>query len=197
VANNPERIRKVIAKYKLNLDPNDPTLPKSSNRQQTFINRRRDIANLLQLQINGLLWAATGVDQYYPKNYEHAQIDLDADDHFHELTPDVSLQDVLSFDILDAGMLAAHVPTILINEPILVSNGLNSDIRYNFFYPRWAYDQYRQLLNERSAAYGWKYVDLWNLVPMDQFTNSGVHLTPYGESLLAAKTATAIQETCK
>ncbi len=197
VANNPERIREVIAKYHLNLDPKDPALPRPSNWEQTFVSRRRQIANLFQLQIDGLLWAATGVDQYYPKNYEHAQIDLDADNRFHELTQDVSLQDVLSFDILDAGMSAAHVPTILVNEPILVSNGLNSDIRYNFFYPRWAYDEYRQLLNERSAANGWKYVDLWNLVPMDQFTNSGVHMTLYGESLLADKVAAAIQQTCK
>jgi hypothetical protein len=168
-----------------------------SERNQTFLSRRREIANLLQLQIDGLLWAATGIDQYYPKNYEHAQIDLDDDNRFHEMTPDVSLRDVLSFDILDAGMTAAHVPTILVNEPILVSNGRNSDIRYNFFYPRWAYDEYRQILGERATANGWNYLDLWDLVPMDQFTNSSVHLTPSGESLLADKVSAAIEQACK
>lgn len=195
--NNPQATREVIAKYRLNLDPNDQALHVPSSWEQTFVSRRREVADLIRLQIYGALWAATGVDQYYPTTYKPAEIDLEADNTFHEMTPDVSLQDNLSFDILDAGMSAAGVPTILVNEPILVSNGLNSDIRYNFFYPRWAYDEYRRLLGERSAAHGWIYLDAWDLVPMTEFTNSGVHLTPYGESLLTNKVSVAIQEACK
>ena len=108
-----------------------------------------------------------------------------------------SLQDALAFDVLEAGMSAASVPTLLVNEPILISNGANSDIRYNFFYPRWAYDEYRQLLVERSAEHGWNYLDFWDLAPMQEFTNSGVHLTPKGEAMLTNKIAEAIQTTCK
>jgi hypothetical protein len=197
VANNPERIREIIAKYKLNLDPDDPALRYPTNWDETFVNRRRHLADLLRLQINGLLWAATGIDQYYPEDYERAQIDLDADEKFHEFTPDVSLSDVLSFEILDAGMSAANVPTLLINEPILISNGRNSDIRYNFFYPRWAYDEYRTLLAERAKQNNWNYLDTWDLVPMQEFTNSGVHMTPYGESLLATQVAQQIPIICK
>jgi hypothetical protein len=197
VMNNPEAIRDVIAKYNLSLDPNDPALHTPSNWEQTLVSRRRAVADLIRLQIYGAMWAATGVDQYYPENYERAQIDLEADDTFHEMTSDVSLEDVLSFEILDAGMSAANVPTILVNEPILVSNGANSHIRYNFFYPRWAYDEYRQLLSQRSAANGWTYLDVWDLVPVNEFTNSGVHLTPYGESLLTNEVARSIQEACK
>jgi hypothetical protein len=197
VANNPESIRKIIAKYKLNLDPNDPQLNQSSSWDQTFVSRRRHIADLVRLQVNGLLWAATGIDQYYPKNYEHAQIDLEDDQKFHDLTPDVNLHETLSFDILDAGMSAANIPTLLVNESILISNGRNSDIRYNFFYPRWAYDQYRNLLSERAQQNHWKYLDTWNLVPMQEFTNSGVHMTPYGESLLTEQVAQEIQMICK
>ncbi len=197
VMNNPDAIREVIARYNLSLDPNDPALNTPSNWEQTLVSRRRAVADLIRLQIYGAMWAATGVDQYYPENYERAQIDLEADDTFHEMTQDVSLQDVLAFEILDAGMSAANVPTILVNEPILVSNGANSDIRYNFFYPRWAYDEYRRLLSERSAANGWTYLDVWDLVPINEFTNSGVHLTPYGESLLTNEVAGAIQEACK
>ena len=197
VMNNPQAIREVIAKYNLNLDPNDQALHVPSNWEQTLVRRRRAVADLIRLQIYGALWAATGIDQYYPETYERAQIDLEADNTFHEMLQDVSLQDVLSFDILDAGMSATNVPTILVNEPILVSNGLNSDIRYNFFYPRWAYDEYRQLLSGRSTANGWIYLDVWDLVPVNEFTNSGVHLTPYGESLLANEVYIAIQEACK
>jgi hypothetical protein len=139
------------------------------------------------------LWASTGIDQIYPADYEHAQIDLEASDDFHKLK---SLDGTLALDVLDAGM-STSIPTLLVNEPMMISNGLNSDIRYNFFYPRWAYDQYRALLAEHAAEKNWNYLDLWDLVPMDEFTNSGVHLTPYGESLLTSKVAEAIQTDCK
>ncbi len=197
VANNPDRIREIITKYKLNLDPNDSALIQPTQWDQTFVGQRRELSDLLRLQMYGFLWASTGVDQYYPKNYEHAQIDLEADNKFHNLKPSDSLQDALAFDILDAGMSAANVPTLLVNEPILISNGKNSDIRYNFFYPRWAYDEYRRLLEERAQQKHWNYLDTWNVVPMQEFTNSGVHMTPYGESLLTRQVASQIQNSCK
>jgi hypothetical protein len=80
---------------------------------------------------------------------------------------------------------------------MLISNGLNSHIRYNFFYPRWAYDEYRQLLAEHAAARNWHYLDLWDLVPMQEFTNSAIHLTPEGEAMLANEIAQAIQSNCQ
>src|SRR5215213_3046222 len=39
VANNPDRIRAIIARYKLSLDPNDPALDEASQRNQTFVGR--------------------------------------------------------------------------------------------------------------------------------------------------------------
>jgi hypothetical protein len=193
VANNAERVRGLIAKYKLLADPNDQALINASKWDQTFVNQRRAVADLLRLQIDGALWASTGIDQVYPKKYERAQTDLAADEDFHELT---SLHDALAFDVLDAGMSTSPL-TLLVNEPILISNGLNSDIRYNFFYPRWAYDEYRQTLAEHAAARHWQYLDLWDLVSSDQFTNSAIHLTPAAETLLANKIAEAIQTNCK
>lgn len=192
VANNPERVGELIAKYGLDADPNDEVLVHASKWDQTFMSRRRAIADLLRLQIFGAMWAATGIDQYYPESYERAQIDLEASDDFHKLK---SLQNALAWDVLHAGVSA--VPnTILVNEPILISNGLNSDIRYNFFYPRWAYDEYRVLLSEFAAERTQPYLDLWDIAPIEEFTNSGVHLTPAGEALLADKIAQAIQTTC-
>jgi len=87
--------------------------------------------------------------------------------------------------------------TLLVNEPMLISDGINSNIRYNFFYPRWAYDEYRQQLAEHAAARNWRYLDLWDLVPAVEFTNSAIHLTPAGETLLANTIAAAIQTECK
>ena len=86
---------------------------------------------------------------------------------------------------------------ILVNEPMLVSDGENNDIRYNFFYPRWAYDEYRAALSEHAAARDWNYLDLWDLVPADEFTNSAIHLTPAGETLLSERIAEAIQASCQ
>jgi hypothetical protein len=199
VANNPERVRQLIMDYKLSMNPNDPALVNASKWDQTFVSRRRALADLLRLQIYGALWAATGIDQFYPEDYERAQIDLEPDAEFHGLTSlqDASLLDALAFDVLDAGMSAGPVPTILINEPMLISNGLNSDIRYNFFYPRWAYDEYRQLLDEHAAARNWYYLDLWDLVPAQEFTNSAIHLTPKGEAMLAGEIMKAIQTLCQ
>ncbi len=199
VANNATLVRELIKRYRLSANPNDPELVNPSKWDQTFVGQRRAVANFLRLQLYGALWSATGIDQVYPKDYVHAQIDLDPSDEFHGLTSvdRASLQDALAFDVLEAGLSASSVPTLLINEPTLISNGANSDIRYNFFYPRWAYDEYRQLMSERSTEHGWNYFDLWNLVPMQEFTNSGVHLTPKGEAMLTDKVAEAIQATCK
>jgi hypothetical protein len=197
VANSPERVKQLITKYQLPLDPNDPAVNHPTSWDQTFTSRRKDIANLIRLQLYGALWSATGVDQFYPENYERAQTDFAADDTFHEIKPTDSLQDQLSLEILDAGLNATDLPMILVNEPILVSDGVNSDIRYNFFYPRWAYDQYRVMLAEYTSSRNQPYLDLWDLVPMEEFTNSGVHLTPYGESLLAEQVGEAIQDYCE
>jgi hypothetical protein len=194
VANNAERIRQLIADYQLALDPNDPALVTTTTWDQTFVSRRRAVADLLRLQMYGALWASTGIDQFYPEDYERAQIDLEPDNEFHGLD---SLRDALAFDVLEAGMSTAQVPTILVNEPMLISNGLNSDIRYNFFYPRWAYDEYRGLLAEHAATRSWHYLDLWDLVPPGEFTNSAIHLTPDGEAMLSNEIAEAIQTNCQ
>ena len=86
---------------------------------------------------------------------------------------------------------------LLVNEPMLISSGANSDIRYNFFYPRWAYDDYREMMSSLSQQNGWTYVDLWNIVPANEFTNSAIHLTPAGENMLAENLAPYILENCK
>jgi hypothetical protein len=188
VANNAERIQQLITNYQLS-KPSALNLP--SKQDQTFVSQRRAISDLIRLQLYGVLWSSTGIDQIYPEEYAPAQIDLEANNDFHGIA---SLEESLAFDILDAGM-SVHPNMLLVNEPMLISDGLNSDIRYNFYYPRWAYDEYRQLLGAR--AQNWNYLDLWNLVPASEFTNSAIHLTPYGESLLANRIAEVIQNSCK
>lgn len=193
VQHNPQAVRALIAAGNLNLDANSPQFANLTRWEQTLIGQRRAVADWLRLQLYGVLWAATGVDQYYPAEYDLPQRDLSAETSYYGQKPPMLDESLLAFDVLDAGVkLAGDVPVLLVNEPVFISDGQNSDIRYNFFYPRWAYDQYRQILSARAQANGWLYLDAWNLVPASEFTNTAIHMSPAGESLLAQKIAEAI-----
>ena len=198
VANNATRVDDLIARYDLPLNPRDSSLVRPGFFSRSLIGQRRPLADLFRLQMYGVLWAATGIDQSYPPDYVPAQTDFNTDVSFHGIQPSALDKTQLAFGVLEAGMRAARkIPVILINEPILISNGKNSDLRYNFFYPRWAYDQYRQIMNEMAKADDWNYLDLWDLVPANQFTNSAIHLNPKGESLMAAQVKLAVtRQTC-
>jgi hypothetical protein len=52
------------------------------------------------------------------------------------------------------------------------------------------------MLSKRAQANQWHYLDLWDLVPPNEFTNSAIHLTPTGETYLTNKIAAEIQTTC-
>jgi hypothetical protein len=198
VANNAPRVESLISNYDLPLDPQDASLAHPGFFDGTLFGRRRSLADLFRLQMYGVLWSATGIDQSYPVDYTPAQLDYDTDISFHGMEPPSLDASKLAYGILKAGLqVAGKTPVVLVNEPILISSGKNSDLRYNFFYPRWAYDQYRQQMDAMAKASGWNYLDLWDLVPADQFTNSAIHLTPAGEALMAAKVEKALpQQAC-
>jgi hypothetical protein len=182
-----------MARYHLNLDAADPGFVDPTFWSRTVVGQRRDIADLLRLQVYGVLWAATGIDQDIPAGYTPRQEDLEPDPSFHGLTgPHLSVEDI-ALGVLAAGTeMAGDTPLLLVNEPMFVSQGRNADIRYNFFYPRWAYDDYRQIMQAQAGMNGWVYVDLWNSIPMTEYTDSAIHLTPFGESLLAEQVGAAI-----
>jgi hypothetical protein len=185
---NPQAVRALISRYGLKLNPQDPGFIQPSFWGETIIGQRRTLADLLRLQFYGVMWGATGIDQYIPVDFTPRMEDLLADERFHNLTPPHLQPSDLALEMLRVGLQAAgETPVLLVNEPMFISHGQNSDIRYNFYYPRWAYDGFRRIMAEESVANGWKYLDLWDLVPGDQFTNSAVHLTPEGTRLLAEK----------
>ncbi len=186
---NAGRVRDLIARYDLALDPADPRLATRGPLGETIVARRRDLADLLRLQALGLAWAATGSDQAIPADIPARRRDLDADESWLDVAaPRPLTGDDLTFDVLRAGAAraeAAGVPLVLVNEPIYVSDGANSDLRYNTFYPRWAYDDYRAQLAAVAQEAGWRYLDLWDAIPPEEFTDTPVHLTPAGTRLLA------------
>jgi len=191
--NNPKTVSALIRKHQLNLDATDSDLPPRTFYQHTILGARRELANWLRLQLYGLLWAATGIDQDIPDQYTLRLEDLSADDSFHNLTPPHLQASDLALDVLQAGIsLAGETPVVVINEPMFISQGENSNIRYNFYYPRWAYDDYRNLLKEASASGGWQYLDLWDIVPPGEFTNTAVHMTANGTTILADRVSETI-----
>ena len=147
--------------------------------------QRRQAADWLRLQLYGLMWAGTGIDQDYPADYPAPQVDLEADDTYHGFSgalPDSAL----SWDILEAGMdRAGDVPVLIINEPMLISDGENAEIRYNYYYPRKAYDGWHEALTARAAEAGWNLLDLWDVLEISDFTNSAIHYNAGAASLLA------------
>ncbi len=182
VQNNAERIRPFITQDALNLDPNDAQFVQLDWFNRTIIGQRRNLANLLRLQTTGFAWAATGIDQAIPPDIPRRKTDLDTSTNwqsFAETDPFTAAD--LAFDILVAGMArAGEAPVLLVNEPMFISDGQNSNLRYNSFYPIWAYDVYREMLMGTAVTHNWPYLDLWNRIPPAEFTDTPVHLTATG-----------------
>jgi hypothetical protein len=194
VENNPRAVKTLLETY--NLDPGSygSEVLDTTYWDTTLFQQRRNLADILRLQLYGVMWAITGIDQYYPLEYEPAARDLEQDLTFHGWEDGEMTTNNLALEVLAAGKEAAgQIPMIFVNEPILISKGINSDLRYNYYYPRWAYDQYREILDTFSTNQDLIYLDYWNLVRSEEFTNTAIHTTPYGVSLLAADLASQIQ----
>lgn len=197
---NAGRVRGLIDTYGLNLDaallPPPPDFWAS-----TLVGQRRPLADWLRLQTFGFSWQATGIDQLYP-DYTPTANNLSArtawqmlDAGVDENVDEDALRDVLALDVLNAGYrrVGQGIPLFIINEPVFIADGDNSDVRYNAWYPRWAYDAYRDILAQEASAQGWRYVDLWDAVPSAEFTDSPVHLSPDGSRILAQVIADLLQ----
>jgi hypothetical protein len=186
VSNNADRVIDLIKRYNLPLDQNSLALVKPDFWGSTLIGQRRSLADLMRLQMYGILWTATGIDQTYPQDYQRTQIDFDTNVTYHDMQPPKLDPSKMAFGLLDAALhIVNNAPIIIFNEPMLISTGTNSDLRYNFFYPRWVYDAWRGIMSAQASTNGWEYLDLWNIVPSGEFTNSAIHMTPTGVSLLA------------
>lgn len=175
------------------LDWDDPNFVAPTWFDQTLVGDRRALADWLRLQVYGFAWAATGIDQAFPDEITLRQSDFEPDESWFGYDQPAPLDD-LPFGVLQAGgawTTQAEIPLLFVNEPIYISGGANSDVRYNSFYPRWAYDQYRERLNAEMD--GRDYLDVWDAIPPDAFTDTPVHLTPEGTRLLAERIGAELQ----
>jgi hypothetical protein len=185
VQNNPQRSLELLKRYPLNLDAGQLKLP--SFWESTLIGRRKELADLMRLQLYGVMWSATGVDQVYPSDYAPAEVDLEASTSFHGVSDwGDHIQDYLDFEPIEAAVsLLGKTPLLLVNEPILISAGKNSAVRYNYYYPRWAYDRYLTELEAFTQSRQIEYLNAWNIIQADEFTNSAIHINQTGEAQLA------------
>ena len=79
VSNNASRVADLIKRYNLPLDENSPALVKPDFWGSTLVGQRRPLADLIRLQMYGILWTATGIDQTYPVDYQRTQTDFNTD----------------------------------------------------------------------------------------------------------------------
>ncbi|MGB2897427.1 MAG: hypothetical protein WBB65_14845 [Anaerolineales bacterium] len=192
---NAELTRELITRYALDLDPEDERFENTTLWDRTIIGQRRELAQLIQLQMLGVLWSGSNIDHEIPEIYNERLEDLPADLDFHNFRQGDLYPNELAIDVLEGGLQAAgKIPVVFINEPVFISQGQNSDIRYNFYYPRWAYDFYRKEMQSQATAKGWYYVDLWDALPSSEFTDSAIHYTPLGSRILAQEVIEVIEE---
>jgi hypothetical protein len=191
VLNNPLLINEVIDKYDLDFEKN-----RINQLGFTLIKRKRELADIWRLQLYGIPWSATGIDQVIPESYSPAQRDFERDEEYKNIAIGELSESDLALDVIRQAEQAIKTDLVIINEPILISNGSNSDIRYNFYYPRWAYDSYREIAKKYMIENELKYYDLWNTVPESEFTNSAIHLSIEGQKILAKRVNDIINEYC-
>lgn len=190
VQHNAVRVRRLIETYGLNLD--GAQLPaERSFFERTIVGQRRALADWWRLQMYGVMWQNTGIDQVY-QAYTPTANDLTADARWNGRTEQDGLTAVLALDVIGAGQrLVGARPLWVVNEPIMIADGVNHDIRYNAWYPRWAYDEYRAILAQSVDR---KLVDLWDAIPREQFTDSPVHLSAEGMGQFAELLAQVLQD---
>ncbi len=194
--NNAANVRDLIARYGLPIDPNDPALVDPTFIDQTLVGQRRALADWLRLQLFGFAWQNTAIDQVYP-DFNRPTNDFEAGDlawsTFSE--PAALTHDVLAFAMIDAGRAALDdIPLLIVNEPIYIADGANSDARYNLWYPRWAYDQYRQLLADHANTRDYAFLDVWDFIEPERFTDSPVHYDAVGTRRLSEQLAVVLSE---
>ncbi len=177
--NNPDRALDLIETYDLELAreqfANDENLL-----QQSIVGDRRELADLLRHQLYGLAWLMTGVDHTNPIFYEARADNLLAETGLLG-APSTTEEIVLAWDVVRAAQRMAqaeNVPLLMINGPIYRASGQNSDLRYNSYYPQWAYNEYRDQANAQAETEEWRWWDAWDAVANDQFTDTPFHYTP-------------------
>ncbi len=81
-----------------------------------------------------------------------------------------------------AERVGAHL--LLVNEPMFIGTGANSDTNYNELIARGMYDHYRAALTDFVRVNSIPFADLWDAIPPEHFTNTPLHADAEGWTLV-------------
>jgi hypothetical protein len=198
VAPHWKRYGQLADTYDLNLTHFSPPIREPSLWDRTLIGQRKRIKNLTLLQTFGFLWAGTGIDNHKSLEPEPGLPSPDVEDQldYEGRSPAESeaLFNSLLMNVLTTTYkVAGDVPVVLVNEPIFVASGKNHLVRYNGFYPRWVYDEYREFLAAWTQAHDHKLLDYWNAIPPEDFADAYFHRRLSGERHFAELLAPEIK----
>lgn len=204
VCSNMAQLRPVLERYNVG-DLDCPYEPSDSLMRRSLVGQRRDLASLMFSQIDGVLWSATGIDHKVLKRHYLYRM-LNGDTDWMGLPGPTLHEDALILNAMDAAKGLVDAPILVVNEPILTLNGINTSKRYNKYFPHWAYDQGTAMIEARAIKLGMRFANLWNAVPAEQFTDTEVHYTAaaarhvadlVGQEILKLDDASAARENQK
>lgn len=195
---NSERVVNMLRLYNIPFFKDDLLSASPSGfYDKTLMGKRSYLARWIKLQFLSAVWAATGGDNVSnpSRNVIKPSLNVLSDTRYRGMEQTNKLKNMLQLKAIKAGYdIADSIPILIVNEPIFVANGLNSNVRYNDIYPRWAYDQYRKAVTKKAQNSNWMYLDLWNAIPPENFTDGLFHLTAEGEGLLVNQINPTLKE---
>ena len=106
--NNASAVRDLIQQNNIHLDVHHPSLIDLNVWDRTLVGARRSLADLIRLQLYGVMWAATDIDQEIPDTYSPASQDLTKELAFHDLQPPHLKTSEIALDVLKAGFEIAR-----------------------------------------------------------------------------------------
>jgi len=189
---NQEQVEQVLTTYDISFKQQRKFSTKEPGFfEKTLIGQRSNLVRQIKLQMLGIIWTATGADTNTLSQKDVPDYSVSDNPKYQGMQPPDEINDMLLFRALTAGVnIADPVPVLIVNEPIFISNAA---VRYNIPYPRWAYDQYREAIAREAQTAQWNYLDLWNAVPSNYFSDAGLHLSVAGERLLLEQINPAVQ----
>ncbi len=195
---NREDALRLIDRYDLAFPERDTLIQmEPSFYERTIVGQRSYLNRWFKLQLLGFVWSADRTDmdmQDSPESVEVNPPDVEAHVLYRQMEPTTDLQKLMVFEAFTAGQeIAGSTPILIVNEPMFIASGENSDLRYNRGYPRWAYDQYRTAMQAEANRSQWNYLDLWNTIPPEYFSDTALHLSAQGERLLIEQVDPLVQ----
>ncbi len=126
-----------------------------------------------------------------------AKLPIRAQAEINSALPGYDVMPNRQWELLRAGQQMAreaNVPLLIVNEPTYVGSGPNSDVNYNSFYERALYDRFRAAMTSFTQQHGMHYLDLWNSLPPEEFSNTALHYNLEGNRRVANEVMQGLQQ---